>query len=180
MRVPKHFGSDKSRNEFSLSLLTEICNNSPKLLLALFCEEDRVGSITLQTDKQAGPGHDIRWARVVLAAFLLEVVLFVVLVPIGQVFGNTVFLIAVPIGCIVFGFLFGMWVVRPLRSGFLLHGSLVGILATILYLGLCAMGPGGIPAAAAVYGTVFFLVLNAVKIGACVAGSIAKGRGAAA
>ena len=44
----------------------------------------------------------------------------------------------------------GMWVVRPLSSGFFVHGSLVGILATIFYLGLCAMGPGGIPAAAAV------------------------------
>jgi len=138
-------------------------------------------STTLQTDKRLGTRRNIRWTRVVIAAFLLEVVLFIVLIPIRRVFGDTVFLISVPIGCIVFGFLSGMWAVRPLRSGFLLHGVLLGILATILYMGLLEIGrPGGIPAEVAIYGTGLFLLLNAVKIAACVAGSTAKGRSAAA
>jgi hypothetical protein len=99
---------------------------------------------TLQTDKRLGTRRNIRWTRLVIAAFLLEVVLFIVLIPVRRVFGDTVFLISVPVGCIVFGFLSGMWAVRPLRSGFLLHGFLLGILATILYMGLLVIGdPAG-------------------------------------
>ena len=42
--------------------------------------------------------------RVVLGALLLEMTLFAVLVPIGFV-SATVFLVAVPIGCFLFGYL---------------------------------------------------------------------------
>jgi hypothetical protein len=118
----------------------------------------------------------VRWARIVLGAFLLETVLFVVLVPIGQVFGTQVFLVAVPIGCFVFGFLFGLWVVRPIRSGFVLHGAFMGILATALYVGLCAISPGSIPAAVAVYGLPLFLLANGLRIAGCIGGAVTRGR----
>ena len=129
---------------------------------------------TLQTATRPTTGK-ISWGRIVLTAFLLEVVLFVVLVPIGQVFGNSVFFLVVPIGCFVFGFLAGMWVVRKLLSRFLLHGTLVGIIATLLYLGLCAMAPGSIPAAVAVYGLPLFVLSNGLRIAGCVAGACSRG-----
>ena len=106
----------------------------------------------------------IRWARIVIGAFLLEAALFVTLIPIQLVFGYQVFFAAVPIGCAVLGFLFGFWVVRKVPSQFVLHGALVGILATLLYLGLCMMGPGSLPAAVAVYGLILFMVVNALRI----------------
>ena len=133
-----------------------------------------MATATLQTATRATTGK-ISWGRIVLTAFLLEVVLFVVLVPIGQVFGDSVFFVVVPIGCFVFGFLAGMWVVRKLRSRFLLHGTLVGIIATLIYLGLCAMGPGSIPAAVAVYGLPLFVLSNGLRIAGCVGGACSRG-----
>jgi hypothetical protein len=116
----------------------------------------------------------IHWGRIILGAFILEVVLFIILVPIGSIFGMTAFFVSVPIGCFLFGFLLGMWVVRNLKSGFVLHGALVGIIATILYLGLCAASPGSIPAAVAVYGLLLFVFSNALRIAGCMAGAFAQ------
>jgi len=78
---------------------------------------------------------------------------------------------------LAFGFLFGWWVVRKAHSGFLLHGLLVGVLATCLYLALIsALLPGGIAADAANYGMLLFILFNAFRIVGCVAGSVVAGR----
>lgn len=53
----------------------------------------------------------VRWMRVVLGALLLEIVLFVTLVPLTFV-STTLFLTAVPIGLFVFGYLVTKWVLR--------------------------------------------------------------------
>jgi hypothetical protein len=129
--------------------------------------EDDVDSVS--------PGG-IRWLRVVAVAFLLEVVLFAVLVPIGIVSGaiaagNTggtgnemVFLIAVPIGCLVFGYLAGRIVVRGVSAHRVAHGLLTGVIATGLYLVLCMLGTGGLRAAIAVYGPALFWANNLLRI----------------
>jgi hypothetical protein len=131
---------------------------------------------TTLAENQASTGAKIYWGRIVLGAFLLEVVLFITLVPLVPIFGEAVFFTAVPIGCFVFGFLFGMWVARKLRSGFVLHGTLMGILATLLYLGLCATQPGSIPAAVSAYGLFPFLLANGLRIAGCMAGAFFQGR----
>jgi hypothetical protein len=131
---------------------------------------------TIHAENQTRAGAKIYWGRIVLGAFLLEAVLLVTLVPLVPIFGQMVFFVAVPIGCFVFGFLFGMWVARKLRSGFILHGALMGILATLLYLGLCATQPGSIPAVVAVYGLFLFLLSNGLRIAGCIAGAFAQGR----
>lgn len=118
----------------------------------------------------------IHWIRILVAAFVLEVVLLVTLVPIQIFIGTQPFLIAVPIGCFVFGALAGMWPLRRLQSGFILHGALIGIVATLIYLGLCAMAPGGILAAAAAYGPAMFVFVNLLRIAGCLAGSYAASR----
>ena len=129
---------------------------------------------TLQSATRA-TANKVFWGRIVLTAFLLEVVLFVVLVPLGQVFGNKFFFVAVPIGCLVFGYLAGMWVVHKLQSRFALHGVLVGVIATLLYLGLCAAAPGSIPAAVALYGLPLFVLANGLRIVGCIAGACRRG-----
>jgi hypothetical protein len=117
----------------------------------------------------------IHWVRVVLGALLLEVVLFAVLVPISFV-STTVFLVAVPIGCFVFGYLVTRWLLRTLTSGLLLHGTLVGIVATAMYFGLVFMQPDGLSSALAVYGAPLFWFSQAMRIAGCVTGALHSGR----
>lgn len=113
----------------------------------------------------------IHWRLVVLSALLLEIVLFAVLVPIGFV-STTVFLVAVPIGCFVFGYLVTRWLLQTLSSGLLLHGTLVGVVATAMYFGLIFMQPGGLSSAIAVYGAPLFWFSQAMRIAGCVTGAV--------
>jgi hypothetical protein len=93
---------------------------------------------------------NIGWMRVVLGALLLEIALFAVLVPISFV-NLTLFLTAVPIGVFAFGYFVTRWLLRNLSTGLLLHGALIGTVATVMYFGLVLAQPGGIGAAVAVY-----------------------------
>ena len=113
----------------------------------------------------------IHWRRVLLAALLLEIVLFTVLVPISFV-STTAFLVAVPIGCFLFGYLVTRWLLRTLSSGLLLHGVLVGVLATAMYFGLVLMQPDGLSSAIAVYGVPLFWFSQVMRIAGCVAGAL--------
>ena len=94
-------------------------------------------------------GMKIRWLRVVLGALLLEIVLFAVLVPISFL-NATLFLIAVPIGVFAFGYLVTRWLLKKLSTRLVLHGAFIGMVATVMYLGLVLAQPGGIAAAVAV------------------------------
>jgi hypothetical protein len=113
----------------------------------------------------------IHWMRVVLGALLLEIILFAVLVPIGFV-SATVFLVAVPIGCFLFGYLVTRWLLWTLSSGFLLHGTLVGVVATAMYFGLVFMQPDGLASAIAIYGVPLFWFSQAMRIAGCVTGAL--------
>lgn len=126
----------------------------------------------------------IQWGRILLGAFLLEAALFAVLIPIGLTFGMpsapgstdqpvdaTIFFVSVPLACLVLGFLFGMWVTRKGSSQFALHGALLGIIATTIYLGICAIPPSTIPSVVAMYGAPLFVATNALRIVGCVAGA---------
>jgi hypothetical protein len=57
-----------------------------------------------------------------------------------------------------------------------LNGLLVGVLATAIYIALCMLGPGGLPAAVAVYGAPLYVLLNALRIAGCVVGAMHQGR----
>jgi hypothetical protein len=122
----------------------------------------------------------IRWGRIVGAAFLLELLLFVTLVPIGLVFGMpgvgsgtdfTVFFVAVPIGCFLGGYIVGAWLSKPLTSQRALHGALMGVAATLIYLVLGAVQPGGIRPVIAGYGVVLFWGINALRIAGAALGA---------
>lgn len=121
---------------------------------------------------------NIHWRRVVLGALLLEIVLFTVLVPISFV-STTAFLVTVPIGCLLFGYLVTRWLLRTLSSGLLLHGMLVGVLATAMYFGLVLMQPDGLSSAVAIYGAPLFWFSQALRIAGCVTGALHDQRRAA-
>ena len=113
----------------------------------------------------------IHWRRIVLGALLLEIFLFTILVPISFV-STTVSLVAVPIGCFVFGYLVTRWLLRTLSSGLFLHGTLVGVVATAMYFGLVFMQPDGLSSAIAVYGVPLFWFSQAMRIAGCVTGAL--------
>ena len=117
----------------------------------------------------------IGWRRVVLGALLLEIALFAVLVPISFV-NLTLFLTAVPIGTFTFGYFVTRWLLRRLSTRLVLHGALIGAVATVMYFGLVLAQPGGMAAAVAVYGAPLFYFSQAMRIAGCVAGAIHEQR----
>jgi hypothetical protein len=112
----------------------------------------------------------IRWMRVVLGALLLEIVLLVTLVPLTFV-NMTLFLTAVPIAVFVFGYFVSWWILRPVPSARTLHGALLGVAATAMYMGLVFAQPGGFAAAIGTYGIPLFWFSQAMRIAGCVAGA---------
>ena len=129
----------------------------------------------------------MHWIRIVLGAFLLEVVLFVTLVPLGEVLPSPfrmdpaertadtpLYFAAVSLGCLVFGYLVTRLILRPVTARRVLHGALIGALATAIYVGVAAASPDGLAAVVAGYGTPLFVLINALRIAGCVAGAAQK------
>ena len=118
----------------------------------------------------------IRWIRIVVAAVLFEVALIALTVVVSLFMPVEAFLSYVPAVVFVVGFPFGMWVVRKAASGFILHGTLVGVVATLIYLALVLGQFGSLTPVIEMYGPVSFFLANALKILGCVAGAYAQSR----
>jgi hypothetical protein len=76
------------------------------------------------------------WVRVLIGGFLAEVSVFVLVIPVSLLFGRHALLYAAPVASLLTCFLFALWVGRRVDSSFVLHGILVGVVATLLYIGL--------------------------------------------
>jgi hypothetical protein len=146
-------------------------------------------SVTVQRDTPAAARRGIRWGRIALASFLMELTLAIVLTPVGIFFGSpfiagsggpsadyTVFFVSVAAGCFLAGALFGLWVARPLSSQFALHGLLAGVGGTLIYLVMCSIPPSTIPAVIAGYGSFWFFLSNGLRIVGAVLGAVCRGR----
>jgi hypothetical protein len=118
----------------------------------------------------------IYWMRVIAAAFLVELVLVALTIPVLSLFTMQAFVPYVPPLCAIVGFPFGWWAARKAQTGFVTHGTLVGIVATLIYLGLIIGQAGSLRPAIDVYGPFLFLLANAAKILGCIAGALACGR----
>jgi hypothetical protein len=81
------------------------------------------------------PSTKIRWGLALLGGFLAEVGIFAVM-PIALQFGDRVPLYVIPPTCLVMTFVFAFWVGRRAGSRFVLHGTLVGLVAALIYIGL--------------------------------------------
>ena len=138
-----------------------------------------------QIDTASG---EFRWGRIAIGAVLIEVALIAIAVPLfalvanpfvpgGQGSGNfTIFFVTVAVACFVLGAVFGWWVARPLRSQFVLHGALTGIVATAIYLGICSIPPTTIAAVVAAYGPFWFFLANGLCIAGAALGAASGGR----
>ena len=83
----------------------------------------------------------IHWGRVWIGGFLAEVGIFAVFIPAVLLFGEEPARYTVPPAAFVMTFLFAVWVGRGIESRFVLHGILVGVVATLLYVGLTLAQP---------------------------------------
>ena len=127
-----------------------------------------------------GPPANIQWGRVIGGAFLLELVLFVVLIPLGiamtpeggQMTDSTAFLAVVMVGVFVGGAVVTAWILRKTTTGRLLHGTLIGVFAALIYFGLAAAQPGGVAAVIASYGPFLFWLGQVLRLGGCMAGAL--------
>jgi hypothetical protein len=79
--------------------------------------------------------------RALSGGFLAEVSLFAIVIPVFKIFGQHALLYIVPPAALVTCFLFALWVGRGLTSHFILHGALVGVIATLLYIALTLARP---------------------------------------
>jgi hypothetical protein len=122
----------------------------------------------------------IRWLRVLIAAFLVEVGLGVTALPFLAILSERIVLQAiVPVVCVVVPFIVAFFATRPLPAARVLHGWLIGGVTTVLYLGL-VLGGSSLDEVTASYGAVLFVVVNALRIVSAAAGGYAAGRRAAA
>jgi hypothetical protein len=83
----------------------------------------------------------IQWGRVFLAAFLMELVLFVIAVPLFLGGVGRVLIYVMPPAAFFATFAVTVWLGRKIASKLVLHGVLIGVAGTLMYLGLTRMAP---------------------------------------
>ncbi len=83
----------------------------------------------------------IQWGRVLLAAFLMELVLFAIAVPLFLSGAGRVLVYVVPPAALIATFAITVWLGRRITSKFVLHGVLIGVVGTLMYVGLTRAQP---------------------------------------
>jgi hypothetical protein len=127
----------------------------------------------------------IHWIRVLVAGFVIEVVLAIVLIGGFAAAGvsletiSSASAVVIGIGCFMAAFLVVLWFGRGIESRLVLHGFLIGLVATLLYVGLIA-GSGQMSTALAAYGPATFVIVNAARLVGAVLGAVACERRRAA
>ena len=108
----------------------------------------------------------IRWGRIFLAAFFAELAIFAVFIPVLLKYGEPAQYIVPPLA-LVMTFLFSVWAGKKVDSRFVLHGLLVGIVATLMYVALTFAQPEPF----------IYIVAHALKIlGGAAGGLVAEKR----
>jgi hypothetical protein len=124
----------------------------------------------------------INWLRVLGGGFLIEVVLAIVLIGGFAAAGvdlakgvSTVSAVIIGVGCFVGAFVVVAWLARGIDHQRAWNGLLMGVVATLLYLGLVA-GSGQVAAALAAYGPATFVIVNGMRLLGALLGGIASER----
>ena len=79
---------------------------------------------------------NIRWGWVLLGGFLAELAIFIVVIPLSLLAGQQSLLYSAPPASFVASFVFGTWVASKVQQRCVLHGALVGVVATLIYVGI--------------------------------------------
>ena len=83
----------------------------------------------------------IQWGRVLLAAFLMEVVLFAVAIPLYLGGEGRLLVYVVPPVALIATFAVTVWLGRGFKTRFVLHGVLIGVIGTLMYIALTRAQP---------------------------------------
>jgi hypothetical protein len=83
----------------------------------------------------------IQWGRIVLAALVMELVLFAIAVPLNVSGAGRVNLYVIPPAALLATLAVTVWLGRRIKSKFVLHGVLIGIVGTLMYVGLTRAQP---------------------------------------
>src|SRR5438876_10601937 len=83
----------------------------------------------------------IHWGRILLGGLLAEVALILAIVPLGLRLGDNFLHYTAPPGSFVMCFLGALSVCRRTESHFILHGTLVGVVAALIYVALTRAQP---------------------------------------
>jgi putative membrane protein (TIGR04086 family) len=83
----------------------------------------------------------IHWGRIVLGGLLAEGALIIAIVPLGMRLGDKFLHYTAPPGSFITCLLGALWVGRRIDSRFILHGTLVGVVAALIYIGLTRAQP---------------------------------------
>ena len=83
----------------------------------------------------------IQWGRVLLAAFLMEVILFAVAIPLYLGGEGRLLVYVVPPLALIATFAVTVWLGRGFKTRFVLHGMLIGVIGTLMYIALTRAQP---------------------------------------
>ena len=83
----------------------------------------------------------IQWGRVLLAAFLMELILFAIAIPLFLGGIGWVLVYIVPPAALISTFAVTLWLGRSIKGNFVLHGVLIGIVGTLMYVALTRAQP---------------------------------------
>jgi hypothetical protein len=65
--------------------------------------------------------------------------------------------------CLIFGFGVTWWILRKVPHRPVMHGALIGIVATAIYILLIIPSPGGLQSVVTMYGVFGFIAGNALR-----------------
>jgi hypothetical protein len=101
----------------------------------------------------------IHWGRILVGGLFAEVALILAIVPLGLRVGGNFMNYTAPPGSFITCFLAALWVCRRIESQFILQGTLVGVVAVVIYVALSRAQPEPF----------VYIVAHAVKLlgGAC-------------
>ena len=83
----------------------------------------------------------IQWGRVVLAAFVMEVILFAVAIPLFLRGAGWLLIYVVPPLALIATFAVTLWLGSRIKTNFVLHGVLIGVVGTLMYIALTRAQP---------------------------------------
>jgi|ERR1700678_3295289 len=78
----------------------------------------------------------IHWIRILIGGFLAEAAVIAIVIPFVKFSDQQAVTYAAALESLAMCFVFALWVGRKVESRFVLHGILVGVVATLLYVGL--------------------------------------------
>src|SRR6266478_3277439 len=83
----------------------------------------------------------IQWGRVLLAAFLMEVVLIAIAVPLFLGGAGRALVYVIPPLAFITTYAITVWLGRGIKTNFVLHGVLIGVVGTLMYIALTRAQP---------------------------------------